>query len=207
MKSYEIEVPGSFGQSQLLAPAAAVATALSFGMTSDEALAGLKKYVPPPGRGRLFAGLKRTILIDDSYNASPVATEASLRSLSMLPASRRKVGVLGDMLELGRYSVEEHERIGALAKECVSLLVTVGTRSQAIGEAAVKAGMPQENVHHFANSLEAALALPDMLQEGDVVLLKGSQSGVRLERVVKVLLRDEGDAEHLVRQDAEWQTR
>jgi UDP-N-acetylmuramoyl-tripeptide--D-alanyl-D-alanine ligase len=206
-KSYAVQVPGSFGQTQLLAPAAAVATGLALGLTPAEALSGLRSYVPPPGRGKVFAGLKRTILIDDSYNASPVAVEAILRSLCILPSSRRKVAILGDMLELGRYSIEEHERIGHIAKDCVSMIITVGTRSKVIGEAAIKDGMSQENVHHFANSLDAALAVPDLLNEKDIVLIKGSQTGVRLERVVKVLLKDEKDAANLVRQDAEWQRR
>ncbi len=204
---YPLMLRDSFGESQFFAPAAAVATALALGLTPEEALRGLESYVAPPGRGRLFRGIKNTVVIDDSYNASPVAVAAAIRSLSLLPAGTRKVAILGDMLELGRYSLEEHARIGALAGKSVDVLITVGNRSQTIGHAAIDAGLSEGNVYHFGNSFDAAEAVPALLDEDDAILLKGSQSGVRLERVVKALLADPSDSKYLVRQEAQWQRR
>ncbi len=204
---YPLKVRNSFGDSQFFAPAAAVATAMAFDVSPQEALAGLDFFVTPPGRGRLFKGIKNTVLIDDSYNASPVAVSAALASLKLLPPDTRKVGILGDMLELGRYSLDEHVRIGGIAGKTLDLLITVGTRSKSIGTAAIETGMSEGDVYHFANSYDAALAVPDLLKEGDAILLKGSQSGVRLERIVKALLADPADVHDLVRQESEWQKR
>ena len=201
--SYPFHVVGVFGRTQLNAPAAAIAAALSLGVPVKTALTSLATYSPPPGRGRLFAGKKNILLIDDTYNSSPVAAEEILKSMALLPRSVHRVAILGDMLELGRYSAAEHIRIGHIAKESVDLLITVGPRAQAIGEAALADGMPEGSVFAFNNSIDASEAIGDHLQEGDVVLVKGSQ-GVRLERITEALLADSSDASELVRQEKEW---
>ncbi len=86
------------------------------------------------------------------------------------------------------------------------MLVTVGQRAKAIGEAAKSDGMPEESIHHFDTAIEAAAKMEDLIEEGDVVLIKGSQ-GMRMERIVRPLLADFADVPQLVRQDSEWQKR
>lgn len=189
-------VHGSVGEVQILSAATALAVAAALGMPLSESLSALEAYKPPPGRGRLLRGKNDSILIDDSYNASPVAVEEALATLSAFPHARRRIAVLGDMLELGRYSVMEHERIGALAPVCADLVVTVGIRARAFG-----AGNP--SALSFENSYTAAAALPDLITPGDVILVKGSQS-IRTERIVEALLADPADASLLVRQEREW---
>jgi UDP-N-acetylmuramoyl-tripeptide--D-alanyl-D-alanine ligase len=105
------------------------------------------------------------------------------------------------MLELGRYSVQEHERIGILAGQSADLVVAVGIRAR--GFVSAKAGA---EFLLFDNSRIAAKALHETITPGDVVLVKGSQS-IRMERVVEALLADPADAAKLVRQDAEWKRR
>jgi UDP-N-acetylmuramoyl-tripeptide--D-alanyl-D-alanine ligase len=208
-QQYPLKIRGAIGRSQLFAPAAAVATGRMFGMTPAEALEGLASYVPPPGRGRVFKGKKDTVLIDDTYNSSPAAVEEILRSLEMIPDTlfaggrSRKIAVLGDMLELGRYSVAEHVHIGHIAKQTVDVLVTVGPRAKAIGEAALEDGMRHSAVHHFASSVEAVPYIETLIESKDVILVKGSQ-GVRMERIVRPLLADFADVPELVRQSPEW---
>ena len=75
-------------------------------------------------------------------------------------------------------------RLGHVAKDCVDMLVTVGSRARAIGETAMADGMEQGNVIAFNNSKDAAVGVLDLLKEGDIVLVKGSQ-GIRLEHVTK----------------------
>lgn len=201
-----IRVVGALGRPQLYAPAAAIAVALALDMTLEEALAGLMNYVAPPGRARIIRGKNDSLIIDDSYNASPAAVEEGLSSLALIPQVNRKIAVLGDMLELGRYSVEEHERVGVLAAQNADILVSVGTRSRATHTAALAAGMPEERALSFDTSSEAAAALLTLIQEKDVVLVKGSQS-MRMERVSEALLADPADAARLVRQEQEWKRR
>ena len=211
-KKYPLQVRGAVGRSQLFAPAAAVATSCMLGMSPKEALDGLSSYVPPPGRARIFKGKRHMTIIDDSYNSSPAAAEEVLRSLELFPKGfhaasashkARKVAVLGDMLELGRYSLAEHAHVGHIAKETVDILVTVGPRAKGISDAARSDGMREELIHHFENSLEAAASIEELLKEGDIVLIKGSQS-IRMERIVRPLLADFTDVAELVRQDPEW---
>lgn len=201
----DLSVRGALGEHQLLAPAAAIATTNALGIPLEQALKGLESYMPPPGRMRILAGQNDTLLIDDSYNSSPIAAEEALHALKSLPRVNRRIAVLGDMLELGRFSVAEHERIGTLAAACVDMLLTVGIRSRAMAEAARSAGLVE--IHTFASAQEAAAFLHPRLAPGDAILMKGSQNNIRLERVVAALLADPADAAKLVRQDKEWQLR
>jgi UDP-N-acetylmuramyl pentapeptide synthase len=197
-KKGKLVVKGSVGNTQLYPAAAALATASVFGIPLSDALATLKKYEPPPGRGRLFSGVHGSLLIDDSYNASPVAVEEALSTLKAFPNAKRRIAILGDMLELGRYSVIEHERIAELASEAADIIIAVGIRARTFAAAS-----KQVEVMQFDNSYDAARALPSLIQEGDVVLVKGSQS-IRTERIVEALLVNPTDASQLVRQEKKW---
>jgi UDP-N-acetylmuramoyl-tripeptide--D-alanyl-D-alanine ligase len=199
-KAYPLIVRGALGRSQVFAPAAAVATALSLGISIKDAMRGLASYVPPPGRARILKGLRGALIIDDSYNASPAAVEEIVTSLPKAPHKGRRIVVLGDMLELGRYSSDEHARIGKLAAKHADVAVSVGARALPFSQAAQQAGIP---VMRFHTSEEAAPVLAEYLREGDIVLVKGSQS-IRTERIVKALLADPNDAKHLVRQEQQW---
>ncbi len=204
-EAHILTAPHALGRQQLYAPAAALAVARALHLTTKEALRGLKNYQPPPGRARILSGKDGSVLIDDSYNASPTAVAEALGALALIPGKRR-IAVLGDMLELGRYSTEEHRRIGDLACVSADVVVGIGKRAKVIAEAALLAGCSPDNALMFATSKEAAPVLAEMVREGDVVLVKGSQS-IRTERVVEALLEDPADVVHLVRQDREWKSR
>lgn len=196
---HNLVVQGSVGMTQILPVAAALATATAFDVPVSEAIKALATYEPPAGRGRLLKGIRGSIIIDDSYNASPAAVEEALATLKAFPGVQRRIAVLGDMLELGRYSAMEHERIGKLAGVSANIVAAIGIRARAFAIVARDA-----DVKLFDNAHAAALALAELVQEGDVVLVKGSQS-IRMERIVKALLAHEADATHLVRQESEWE--
>jgi UDP-N-acetylmuramoyl-tripeptide--D-alanyl-D-alanine ligase len=202
----EVAVKGSVGKTQLLPLAAAVAAAHALDIPLGGAVEALAGYEPSPGRGRLFAGINGSTVIDDSYNASPIAVEEALATLARFPGAKRRVAVLGDMLELGRYSVMEHERIGAHVAKVADLLVTVGIRAKRFAASAVEAGMSEGKVTMFDDSRAAAAALPALLKEGDVVLVKGSQS-IRMERIALALLASPEDRVKLSRQEPAWKRR
>ncbi len=199
-KKYPLLVRGALGRSQVFAPAAALTLARSLGISIENALSGLASYVPPPGRARLLKGLRGALVIDDSYNASPAAVEEIVASLPKPLHTGRRIVVLGDMLELGRYSTEEHARIGKLAALHADVAVSVGERARPFADAAEAAGLP---VMRFHTSSEAAAPLAEFIREGDIVLVKGSQS-IRTERIVKALLENPDDVQHLVRQEKQW---
>lgn len=199
-------VRGSVGRTQILPVAAALATAHAFNIPLNEAIEALEGYEPPPGRGRILAGVNASTIIDDSYNASPAANEEALATLKSFPHATRRIAILGDMLELGRYSVQEHERIGALACASADLVIAVGIRARTFALAREHCKKKGAELMTFDDSRTAAKELPHIVQTGDVILVKGSQS-IRMERVVESLLADRADTVKLVRQEPEWKRR
>jgi len=121
------------------------------------------------------------VVVNDCYNANPMSMRAALDDLAA-SATGRRVAVLGDMLELGPGETAFHEEVGAVATTAgVELLVTVGPLARHIG--ATFAGGRQ---HHVDDARAAAALVPDLLQPGDTVLVKGSR-GVGLEVVARAL--------------------
>jgi len=172
-----------------------------------DSVAGLEAYEQPPGRVRLLPGIKGTLIIDDTYNASPAATEAALDSLALTKPRGRAIAVLGDMLELGRVSVEEHRKVGAKVAKVCNLLIVVGVRARDIAMGALDNGMRDENILQFEDSQKAGKELERIVAEGDAILIKGSQS-MRMERAVEeIMLEPERAGDLLVRQDTEWKKR
>ncbi len=203
-----VVVHGTLGLPRVYSALAAIATAKVAGVSIDEAIEGLRNWEPSPGRMRVVPGIKGSVIIDDTYNSSPAAVFAALDTLSDIQA-KRKIAVLGDMLELGKYAADAHRQVGARAEQCTDILWTVGIRSRATGEAALDAGMKDKNVreYEFGESQRAGKELESVLKPGDVVLIKGSQS-LRMERaVLEIMAEPQKAGELLVRQDAEWLAR
>ncbi len=185
---------------------AAVAVAESLQVETDLIIKGLANYRPVPGRLNVLPGIKKSILIDDTYNAAPVSTMEALRLLARFSNSY-KVAVLGDMLELGDETNIGHADVGQLAAQLnISRLVTVGELGKKIGEAAASAGMSSENIVHFVDSEQAKSFVLQALEPDSVILIKGSQ-GARMEKIVKELLAEPTAAgQLLVRQYGKWLT-
>lgn len=141
--SVPVRIDDVFGKVQAYAAGAATAVGLIFGINMIKIAEALKAYRPAPGRMTLSPGVKGTMVIDSSYNASPLAMHAALDTLRDLPG-KRKVAVLGDMRELGEYSMDAHERVGRVASQLVNVLVTVGPSGKLIAEAAKKHGLPKK---------------------------------------------------------------
>jgi len=200
----KVRLQGVLGVQHAYNVVAAMAVGYQFGVTLAEAAAAFKDFSPVPGRMRLIAGRNKTLLIDDTYNSSPVAAERAIQTLSELSVPKRKVAILGDMLELGRYSMREHERIGAEVGDAVDVLITVGLRSRKTAIAALNHGLSEKFVFQYDN-VEALLAeINTLIHPEDTILVKGSQS-VRAERIVKALmLNPEKAPDLLVRQDEVW---
>jgi UDP-N-acetylmuramyl pentapeptide synthase len=195
---------GAAGAPQALALVAAVATGAAFDIGLSESLARLVEYEAPPGRLSILRGKNGSVLIGDTYNSSPTALAEALEVLAAFPGAKRRIAILGDMLELGRHSVAEHERLGALAREKADIVIPIGIRARAF--VPHSAGEGEDGELRFNDARAAAEALADFPQPGDVILLKGSQS-IRVERVTAALLADPADAARLPRQDAEWKKR
>jgi UDP-N-acetylmuramoyl-tripeptide--D-alanyl-D-alanine ligase len=138
---------------------------------------------PFPQRGALIRLPGNRVLLDDSYNSNPRAIESALEGAARLPAKRR-IAVLGDMLELGPRETEFHLEAGRkVARLGFQMLVTIGPLARHLAEGAASAGLDRNQIHSFDQPQEAAEAVGPLLRRGDLVLVKGSH-GVHLEKFV-----------------------
>ncbi len=207
--SVPVSVFGALGRPRIYAGLAAIAVGDAIGIDAVSTARSLAAWEAPPGRVRILKGIRGSIIIDDTYNSSPAAALAALDILNDVKTAKRRIAVLGDMLELGKYSKEAHRQVGERAATCADMLITVGFRSRATVEAALDASMPESSIREYElnESDRAGVELARELQAGDIVLVKGSQ-GIRMERAVHAIMDEPLRAEELlVRMDPEWQTR
>lgn len=183
---------------------AAVAVAEALGIETDLVQKGLAAYRPVPGRLCVMGGLKRSVVIDDTYNAAPDSMRQALALFEKFSGGH-KIAVLGDMLELGSKSTEAHIAVGReVARIAPSHLVTVGAGGKIVADSALDAGLPEERIISFDTSEEAQLPVQELMREGSVVLVKGSQ-GVRMEKITREIMADPMRASELLcRQYGKW---
>ena len=189
---------------QIYSALAAAAIGVGFGINLVEVGAALENFSLPYGRMNLIGGIKNTNIIDDTYNSSPTSALAALDALGEIAAERR-IAVMGDMLELGEETEEKHRAVGK--KFLVSkgdIFFAVGQRMKFAGEELEKNKFSKNNLFYFASPLEAGKKLQEIIQAGDLILVKGSQ-GMRMEKVVEEIMAEPLEAEKLLcRQSAHW---
>lgn len=203
--SQEVRIFGSVGRSRVYAALAAFGIADLLSVGPVDAANGLATWEPTPGRMRVLKGMHGATIVDDSYNSSPKAALSALETLSHLTAKRR-IAVLGDMLELGTYSESAHRDLGVHAANACHLLIAVGERMKVAADAASKQNIAALKIVQYEGGVpeQVGRELATGLQAGDVVLVKGSQ-GMRLERLVYELMEDKKHAQDLlVRFDRVW---
>jgi UDP-N-acetylmuramoyl-tripeptide--D-alanyl-D-alanine ligase len=190
------------GEHSIRAAVAAGAVGLKLGMTSAEVKAGLQKIRAVSGRMNILRGVKQTILIDDTYNSSPLAAASAIQTLYSLSVPQR-IAVLGSMNELGETSATEHTKIGKLCDPSeLAHVITVGEDAKKyLAPAALSNGC---HVVSCNTAIEAGALVNKILEPGAAILFKGSQGGVYLEEAVKIVLHATDDESQLVRQSSTW---
>jgi UDP-N-acetylmuramoyl-tripeptide--D-alanyl-D-alanine ligase len=178
------------GAHSVHAALAATAVALAEHFSLSEAAEALQA-LSPSLRLLVIDGINGSRIVDDSYNASPESVLAALNLLKELPG-RRKIGVLGDMLELGSEEQPGHERVGIRAAAVLDLLIAYGPRSRTTANEARRAGLKAEQVFEPDSHAETINLLRARLRPGDDVLIKGSLA-MGMSAVVRGI-RAEGEA-------------
>ena len=191
------------GEHNIRSITGAAAAGLACSMDIEEVAAALEKIQPVSGRMNILHGIRDCILLDDTYNASPIAMEHSLKTLYSLEA-KHKIAVLGDMNELGDISEAEHKKIGKLCDpKQLDLIITVGNLSKNhLAPTAEKNGC---KVISFQSAPEAGEFLKSSDIKDATILFKGSQGGIYFEEAIKPLLKNPADRQKLVRQSPNWQ--
>lgn len=205
--SIPVELEGVVGKQHIYPVLSALAVGVSQGLNIVNMKEALTAHESAQGRMRLIEGVNNSIIIDDSYNASPAAVAEALNTLKNINTTGKRIAVLGDMMELGEYSYDEHIKIGKLAAETTDILITVGMRAKYIAQGANSAKMKKRDIFEFNDSVSAGEKLEKIIEGGDVVLVKGSQS-IRTEKVVeRVMMHPDRKYRLLVRQEEQWKNR
>lgn len=181
-KAHQIQSPllGEFSVYTILRGAAVALTegmdweAIASGLSTTQINLRMRQLTLPNG----------AVVLDDTYNASPASTVAALELLRSLQG--RRVAILGDMLELGKYEETGHQSVGETAASAADVLILVGERSKVTAEAAIENGFPKDRMQWYPDSGQAANPAASLVQNGDVVLVKGSNS-MRMDKILSVL--------------------
>lgn len=199
-------IPGVIGMPSVYAALFAIAVGLIHELNLVESTKALQQYYQaPPGRMRLITGVQNSLIIDDSYNASPAAMREALAVLQRLHTPGRKFACLGNMEELGAQSKRAHTLIGQrVAALHIDELFTFGNKAEGIAKAALDSGLKPEDIHICTTPEDMIAQLRQRLQPNDIVLVKGSQS-MRFEKIVAAIMADSTKAKtQLARQYGNW---
>lgn len=165
--------------------AAAVGMAFLMGVGWPEIKTALANFSPGDKRMNIIPLNAGGMLIDDTYNANPLSTMAALEACQQMSQGRKKVAVLGDMLELGDYEIEGHKKAGKKAAELdIDIMVTIGERAKYYKEGAAEAGMPVKRIFQFTDPAEALKWIKENISPTYVILFKASR-GMQLDKLVQ----------------------
>jgi len=167
---------------------AALAAASVWGVGAAEAREVFPTLEATGMRGRVLHYEQGFTVINDCYNSNPVALAAMIDLLTSTPATGRHLLAAGEMLELGSGSANLHREAGRTAAKTGKLQWIIGVQNDAENfvRGAIEAGHPESRAKFFASAAEAGTFLENLMQPGDLLLVKGSR-GVKMERIVEAL--------------------
>lgn len=172
-KEYTVKVPVS-GKHFVYNSLCAIAVGNLLNISPENIIKGIETFTLTKNRMEVDKIRDGVTVINDAYNASYDSMKAAIEYLQGLPGGR-KIAVLGDMFELGKFSEEIHRKVGIeVFTHKIDMLVTVGNDSKYIAEEVEYLGMPKENVKSFETTEEATNYLNKILKQDDVVLLKAA---------------------------------
>jgi UDP-N-acetylmuramoyl-tripeptide--D-alanyl-D-alanine ligase len=160
----------------------AISVGRMLGVEPELMVEGIKDFKSHTMRLNILTTSQNIKMINDVYNASPDSMKSALDVFNKIQA-RRKIAILGDMLEMGSYSIEGHLALGCeVAKQSIDILITVGKEAKNIAHGAIKNGLDQQKVFSCLNNQQVIDFLENILQEEDAVLVKGSR-GMKMEEI------------------------
>jgi len=186
---FESQLTGRHNVSNLLA---GIAVAGIYGIAPERLTERVRNFRPGKMRGERFRH-HGILVFNDCYNSNPDAARAMLAVLRDTPA-RRRIAVLGEMLELGRWAEPLHREVGNYAVECgIDVLVGLRGAASCMLDAAKRSGLRADAAFFFDDPAEAGRLVRSLAQPGDAVLFKGSR-GVHVERALELFVASqEGD--------------
>ncbi len=175
------------GEHNIVNALAAGAVGSALGFPGGVIAQGLSRFRPAAMRSQMIVkqGVK---LIIDCYNANPASMKAAVQLLAQTGAKRKKIAVLGDMLELGPNAAQMHEEVGGfLARQGIDRLIACGVLGRSLAKGAKQAGLNPSCILEVPDARAAATAMKMLVKPGDAVLIKASR-GMKLELVAEAVL-------------------
>ena len=173
-----------FGKEQVYSALSAAAVGTVFDLNLVQISQALKNYQSLPGKMRLIEGIKHSWILDDSESANVFSMTEAIEILGKIQGFKRKIAVLGDIIGIGKYTIEAHEAIGERVARNSDLLFTFGQRAKFIAQGAIQKGMVLEKIFQFDTINEGKLKLQDEIKEGDLILVDGSKE-MRMGKIVE----------------------
>jgi UDP-N-acetylmuramoyl-tripeptide--D-alanyl-D-alanine ligase len=166
----------------------AVAIASLFGIELEKAKNALEHFQPSPMRMGMVRLKEGVTLVNDAYNANPKSMALALEILSEMKGKGRAVAVLGDMLEMGDFSVEVHQMLGERVGELsIDFLLALGEEAPVVVESAIRHGLDPKKARVVESHSEAVSILRQEIRNGDWILVKGSRR-MGMEKIVEGLM-------------------
>ncbi|WP_170834718.1 YheC/YheD family protein [Natronincola peptidivorans] len=185
-QSIEFFIP-AYGLHNVYNALVAIAVCHHLKFSPIEIQLGLKRYQPPIKRLNFYHLSNASMLIDDTVNANPESVKTAIDVLIERGEEKKKIVVLGSMLELGEYEVAGHIDVGGyLAKNDIDLIYTFGKAAKSIMEGAIKAGFPTDRIQHFSHRVELHAAIKQSLEKNSIILVKGS-SKMKMDQTAKYI--------------------
>ncbi len=184
---------GIFGKEQIYSALAASVVGEILKINLVKISEGLKEYKSLPGKMRMIKGIDNTWILDDSESATAFSMIEALDILKELRTENfsdfktgKKIAVLGDVIGIGKYTIEAHETIGEKVVESADLLFTIGPRAKFIASGAFEKGMSQEKIFQFDTVEKAIQSLREKIKKGDLVLVDGSKE-MQMQKIIEAL--------------------
>jgi UDP-N-acetylmuramoyl-tripeptide--D-alanyl-D-alanine ligase len=202
--SYRIVSPSPLPEYYAYSLVFSIALGSLLGIEINQSIKSLEKnFSLPPGRFSIFKGIKNTLLIDSSYNNATLPTILEILSfIKRIASKKRKVGIIGDMRELGTTSQEQHKILANKIAETMDFSILIGPLMQKF----VAPILEEKNFQFksFETFTKARVYIKESIKTGDLILVKGSQNTLFLERAVEMLLKNPKDKNKLCRRGAFW---
>ncbi|WP_423801193.1 UDP-N-acetylmuramoyl-tripeptide--D-alanyl-D-alanine ligase [Neobacillus sp. SAB-20_R2A] len=181
--SFEVQLDGHpeefmipfFGVHNVMNALFAIAVAHRLHFTPSDIKTGLERAPVPLHRLNMIELSNHSLLIDDSFSSNPPAAKAAIDVLNKIAETKKKIVLLGTMLELGAYSMEGHKEVGRyLAGKGIEIILTFGEEAKWIGDGATEAGYAKEKIYHFDDREQLHQFLDNTLTHNSAILIKGS---------------------------------
>lgn len=173
----------TFGKEQIYGALATAAVGITFGLNLVEISQSLKKYQPPAGKMRLLEGINGSYIIDNTEEVTPFSMIEAIKILEKIPGFKKKIAVLGDILSVGKYTIEAHERIGETIGKNIDFLFTIGQRAKFIAKEAFERGMDKNKIFSFEDVESSIEKLKEIIKRDDLVLITGSKE-IKMTKIV-----------------------